>query len=179
MVSPLSATLKVVRCSPLLHDPALDEAAMLVVPEGSADALVTQYINTRDPECLRFTEARVPTWFTLRRLPVAWMSDVLDPIVNPSSQRLMALRAGCHLIEIPGDPLAVQSPGTKAEGGVFVASPSSHGVTLAPQTWAQEIADRFGALVAQEMGQCVIDIARLPKGAKGPFGYWGGSVASR
>ena len=43
---------------------------------------------------------------------------------------------------------------------------------------AQEVADLFGAEVVQEMGALAISLSRLPRGARGPFGYWGGSVLS-
>jgi hypothetical protein len=47
---------------------------------------------------------------------------------------------------------------------------------MAPDAWAQEIADRFGAEVVQEMGETILTHSRLPRGARGPFGFWGGSA---
>jgi len=62
------------------------------------------------------------------------------------------------------------------EKGTFVASKADFGVTMAPDAWAQEIADRFGAEVVQEMGETILTHSRLPRGARGPFGFWGGSA---
>lgn len=173
MASPLAPTLKVVRCSPANPEPALDAEAMVAPAEGGA--LAERYVRTRDEELLRFTADAAPTWFHLRRLPLAWVVGVLDLCTTRSAQRVLAFRAGCHLIEVPGAPLRVLPPGEK---GDFVARRVDHGVTMAPDAWAQEVADRFDADVVQEMGEVIITASRLRRDAKGPFGYWGGSAAS-
>ena len=175
MASPLAPMLKVVRCSLSNPEDAIDQEAMMVVPEGSTDPLVSQYIRTRDEALLRFTADATPTWFHIRRLPLAWMADQLDRILTRSSQRILAFRAACHSIEVTGGPLSVVAP---KEKGDFVAAKSDFGVTLAPMEWVEEIGARFGAEVVQEMGEVAINHSRLPRGARGPFVWWGGSVAT-
>jgi hypothetical protein len=174
MVSPLSTTFRVVRCSPSNIEPALSQDEMIVVPEGATESRITQYIRTREEELLRFLPDTVPTWFHFRRLPLAWMAQRLDAVLTRSSQRILALRAACHRIEGP-DPIEVQPP---REKGVYVATKDDLGVTLAPPEWIDELGARFGAEVVQEMGEVAINHSRLPRGARGPFGWWGGSVAS-
>ena len=173
-MSALAPVLKVVRCSPSNPEPALDRAAMMAT-DGAAKALVAQYIETRDPECLRFVEAVTPTWFVLRRLPLAFMTGVLDQVYPRSAQRVLAFRAACHAVE-GAEPLSVEAPGTK--GARFEATQADAGVTLAPMEWAEEIAQVYGAEVVQEMGEIALTHSRLRRGARGPFGFWGGSVAS-
>jgi len=170
--SPLAPVLKVVRWSPSSLDPALDIAAMGPTPDRS-ESLGSEYIRTRDEGLLRFVEGGTPVWFHLRRLPMAWMANVVDVVYPRSAQRILAFRAGCHMVEIPGEPLAVVAP---KEKGAYVASKADFGVTMAPDAWAQEIADRFGAEVVQEMGELVLTHSRLPRGARGPFRFWGGSA---
>lgn len=178
-MNPLAPVLKVVRCSPSNHEPALDPVMLDAPPvaEGEAkkDAPITSYFFTRDPELLRFLPDMKPTWFHLRRLPASWMCAVLDNTFPRPAQRLLALRAALHTIETPTEVLSVQAPGEK---GPFVATPADYGVTLAPHEWVQEIADRWGLDAVQEMGELVIVHSRLPRGARGPFGAWGGSVAT-
>lgn len=172
MASPLAPMLKVVRWSPSNLDPALDIPAMGPSPDR-AESLGSEYIRTRAPELLRFVDGSTPTWFHLRRLPMTWLANVVDVVYPRSAQRILAFRAGCHTVEIPGDPLVVVAP---KEKGAFVASKADFGVTMAPDEWAQEIADRFGAEVVQEMGELILTHSRLPRGAQGPFGFWGGSA---
>jgi superfamily II DNA or RNA helicase len=101
---------------------------------------------------------------------------VLDGVFSASSQRVLAFRAACHAVMVPGEPLSVSLHGTA--GSRFVASPPDRGVSFAPAEWVDEIVDRFGLETVQEMGRVAIDHSRLPKGARGPFGLWHGSVAS-
>lgn len=174
MTSSLAPVLRVVRCSPSNPEPAISQE-MIEAPkaEGEKLAPLAKYISTRDETLLKFTEGATPTWFHLRRLPMAWMANVVDVVYPRSAQRILAFRAACHLIEVPGEPLAVVGP---REKGTFVATKADWGVTLAPDAWAQEVADRFGAEVVQEMGELAIVQSRLPRGAHGPFGYWVGSA---
>lgn len=177
MASPLAPALKVVRCSPSNPEPALDAAVMFAPREGeeAEGTRAERYIRTRDEGLLVFTADGQPTWFHLRRLPLAFLAGVLDLLTTRSAQRVLAFRAACHLIEGPGGPLQVQPPGEK---GPYVAKRADHGVHLAPEDWAQEVADRFDADVVQEMGEVAITASRLRRDAKGPFGWWGGSAAS-
>lgn len=136
-------------------------------------ALAT-YVTTRDASKLVLHEGIGPCWFHLRRLPLAWLTT-LDGIFPTSEQRVLAFRASCHTVE-HSDPLVVSPHGTK--GARFEALREDRGVSLAPVEWAQEVADLFGAEVVQEMGSVAITLSRLPRGAHGPFAYWGGSVLS-
>lgn len=173
-MNPLAPVLKVVRCSPSNPETALSPE-LGVTPEGGSEPPLAEYVRTRDEALLKFSEGQTPTWFHLRRLPLTWMTDVLDGIIGRTSQRVLAFRASCHRIEGEGDPLIVTRHGEK---GDWIASRASGGVTIAPAEWAQEIADRFDADVVQEMGEIAITHSRLRRGARGPFGWWGGSVAT-
>ena len=174
-MDPTSKTLRVVRLNPSDPDPALDVAVMSRPVDGDSLSRAARYLVTRDESLLVFREAMAPTWFHLRRLSAAWMVDVLDGLFSAPAQRRLAFRAACHAVE--GDEmLTVAQPGSK--GARFVATEAHHGVGLAPEEWVQEIADRFGLETVQEMGRVAIDLSRLPKAARGPFGYWAGSVAS-
>lgn len=173
-MNPLSPLLKVVRCSPANPETALSPA-MAVVAEGAKESPLAEYVRTRDEPLLTFADGSTPTWFHLRRLPLAWLTNVLDVVYPRSAQRVIAFRASCHLIAGSCDPLTVEAPGGK---GPFVATQAEYGVTLAPSEWSQEIADIFDADVVQEMGEIAITHSRLRRGARGPFGWWGGSVAN-
>ena len=172
MASPLAPTLKVLRCSPSNPDAAIDTAAMGPTKERT-ESLLSEYIRTRDEELLKLVEGAKPEWFHLRRLSMSWCANVLDVVFPRSAQRILAFRAGCHLVETQEGPLAVLPP---KEKGDFVASRGDFGVTVAPDSWADEIGSRFGAEVVQEMGELIITHSRLKRGARGPFGFWGGSA---
>ena len=174
-MSALAPVLKVVRCSPSNPDPAISEA-MIDAPAAEGEKLspLAKYISTRDAALLVFNEGAMPTWFHIKRLPASWLASALDQVYPRSLQRIMAFRAGCHTID-GAAPLAVLPPKST---GAFVASKADFGVTLAPETWVQEVADVFGAEVVQEMGELVMAQSRLPLGSHGPFGFWGGSAAS-
>lgn len=170
-----SRTLRVVRLNPSDPDPALDVAVMSRPAEGDTISRAARYLTTRDEALLVFREGVKPTWFSLRRLSAAWLVDVLDGLFSVPAQRLLAFRAACHAIE--GDEtMTVAQAGSK--GARFVAADPHHGVALAPEEWVQEVVDRFGLETVQEMGRVAIDLSRLPRAARGPFGYWAGSVAS-
>ena len=174
-MDPTSKTLRVVRLNPSDPDPALDVSVMSRPIDGDSISRAARYLTTRDESLLAFREAMAPTWFHLRRLSAAWMVDVLDGLFSAPAQRMLAFRAACHAIE--GDEmLTVAQAGSK--GARFVATEANHGVALAPEEWVQEIVDRYGLETVQEMGRVAIDLSRLPKAARGPFGYWAGSVAS-
>jgi hypothetical protein len=136
--------------------------------------LIGRYVTTRAEEHLRLLDGVAPQWFHLRRLPLSWLTS-LDAIFPQSEQRVLAFRASCHAIEHT-EPLAVSPHGTP--GARFEALREDRGVSLAPVSWAQEVADLFGAEVVQEMGLVAIALSRLPRGARGPFAFWGGSVLS-
>lgn len=174
MTSPLAPTFRVLRCNQSDPDPAIDVVAMMVKPESHpAPTILAQYVQTRDEELLKLVEGATPTWFHLRRLPAAFLASVIDSLLNRSEQRIMAVRAGLHRVEDPSGPLSVVGPKEKGE---FIASKGDHGTLIAPTSWVQELADRYGTETVQEMGELVLTHSRLRRGARGPFGYWGGSV---
>lgn len=170
MSSSLSDSLKVLRCSPSCPDPAIDTAAM----QAEDPHALSKYVTTRVTGLLRLVDGVPPCWFHLRRLPLAWLTT-LDGIFPQSEQRVLAFRASCHAIEHT-EPLTVSPHGTK--GARFEATREDRGVSLAPAEWAQEVCDLWGAEVVQEIGSVAIAMSRLPRGAHGPFAYWGGSVLS-
>lgn len=176
--SPIANVLKVLRCNPSDPDPSIDTAAMGHKPDAPAvgPTDLSRYIQSRDEELLRFVEGGPkPCWFHIRRLPMQFLAAVIDSLLNRSEQRIMAFRAAVHLIEDPDGQLAVVGP---KERGEYVATKGDYGVLVAPMAWSQEVADRFGAETVQEIGEIVLTASRLRRGAKGPFGFWGGSVAS-
>lgn len=174
MSNPLSNSLRVIRANLTDPDAALNQA-------GDEENIkrYTKYLIERDPDAAPLVEGVTPTWFVVKRLPAAYLSAVLNGIDTISMRREHAVRAACHRIEVAdGDALsAVPSKGA-AKGTPFTTRDAVHGVTLAGDDWIQEIADRFGAETVQEIGQIAIDLARLPKGRRGPFLGWGGTAAS-
>lgn len=177
MASPLATCLRVLRCSSSDPEPALNIPAMSAPVEGEEHSALTRYISTRDEALLTLREGIPPTWFQLRRLPMAYLTHVIDNVFPRSAQFEHAFRAGCHAVEIPGDPIAVEPAGSPK--GLWIAREATSGVQLAPEEWAQEIADRFGGEVVQEMGSVIVGLSRLKRGARGPFGFWAGSVLVR
>lgn len=175
-MDPTSKTLRCVRINPTSTDPSLDAAAMAAKAEGETVSRLARYLSTRDEALLVFAkDAPAPVWFNLRRLSAAWMTDILDGLFSPAAQRVLAFRAACHSID-SSPPLVVAAHGTK--GAQYVAGEANHGVSLAPEEWVEEVAQLYGLETVHEIGRVAIDFSRLPRGARGPFGYWGGSVAS-
>jgi len=178
-MDPTGKTFRCIRTNPTNPDEALDPKAMaeeVVGEDGKSRSRWAAYILTRDESLLRFRDgAGEPAWFTLRRLPAMWMCDVLDSLFGPSQQRLLAFRAAVVGVAAPGEPLVVAPPGGT---GAFVASAPDRGVTLAPEAFVEAVVERFGLEAVQEIGRVAIDFSRLPKGSRGFFGSWHGSVAS-
>lgn len=174
-MSALTADLRVIRCNPTDPDPALCQE-----PTPENIAAIQAYVRDRDPAKAPLVEGLAPTWFVVRRLPAAYLSAVVDGIYGVASQREHAVRAALHRVEVAGgDVLCVTPRAGAAAGTPFLATEAAHGVHLAGTDWVQELADRFGAETIQEMGTVALDLARLPKGRRGPFSPWGGTVAGR
>lgn len=175
-MNPLDSTLRILRLNATDPDPAL-------VQENTPEtlALYTAYQRDRDPEKLPalLPDAK-PTWFVIKRLPAAYLSAVIDGIFPVSAQRDHAVRAACHRVELPGEAALSATPKKTAKLGTpFLTTEVAHGVNLAGDDWIQELADRFGSETIQEIGQVALDQARLPRGRRGPFSSWGGTVHSR
>lgn len=176
MKSPLDTTFRFIRCSPAVPEEAVDLDAMREADdeEGKPLRKLVEYFKTRDESLLAFREGATPTWFVARRLPAAFLAGVVDALHNPADRRIMAVRAGIHTLE-GATSMRVVPPGQK---GVYVAAKADCGVTLAPDEWVQELADLFGADTLAELGEVVLTFSRLPRGARGPFGWWGGTALS-
>jgi hypothetical protein len=175
VASPL-APLKVVRCSPSCPDPALDTSVDEETGRPRSD--LRAYIQTRDASVLAFKADVAPTWFHVKRLPEAWLAEVLDTVHPLAAQRRAAFRAAVHLIETSEGPLKVTPQKQGDKTSQYVAHRADHGVEMAPSDFVQEVADRFGAEVIQEMGAVALDFARLPRSARGPFSLWDGTVVT-
>ncbi|MBL0219661.1 MAG: hypothetical protein IPQ07_38075 [Myxococcales bacterium] len=174
-MNPLDTTLRLVRCNPTDPEPTLTAE---VSPENLAR--LREYLSTRDPEKIPLAEGTVPTWFVVKRLPAAYLSSVLEGIYPRAAQREHAVRAALHRVELPGgEALSVVPRKSAPKGAPFTSTEAAHGVSLAGDDWIQELADRFGAETIQEMGEAIIDLSRLPRGRRGPFSHWGGTVAGR
>lgn len=157
-MNPLDVVVKVIRCNSTDPDPALD----LEQPRA-----VGEYAVSRDSEKAPLREGVEPCWLYVRRLPAAWMATVLDGVFPLAARRVLAFRAAVQRVEPPGDAAMVAE-----------VEAAQLGVQLAKEAWVQEVADRFGSEVLQELGQVAMDLSRLPRGKRGPFSYWGGTVAS-
>lgn len=176
--SALAPTFRVLRCNAVEPETAHDYTHADNLVEPASDRPIVKYVRTRDEAHLRLREGVKPTWFHLRRLPAAWMAQQLDPLLYRSQQRVMAVRAGLHQVDAPDGELSTTAPSDVKAGTKFPCVSTDHGVQLAPLEWVQEIADRWGAETVQEMGELIIVMSRLPKGRRGPFAWWGGSVAT-
>jgi hypothetical protein len=171
----LAPVLPVVRCNPTDPDPSTNVSGP--TPEATAELNKRwlEYIKSRDPEQFPVREGMTPTWFRVRRLPAAFFTGVLSNIYPVEQRRYVAFQAACHQIDVTeGTPLIAE----KGEKAQFKLSPASYGTEMAGDDWCQEVADRFGLETVQEIGQVALDLCRLPKGKRGPFSYWGGTVAS-
>lgn len=174
MHNPLK-TLRVIRVNPTDPDPAIDHE--------KTD--FRRYVTTREEDALAFKEGASPVRFDVKRLPAAFCTDVLDAVYPIASRRLLAFRAAVHRVEDANGPvqadehaLVVYDEKSAPKGAAFVARDGEHGTDIAPGTFAQAVADLYGAETIQELGQVALDFARLPRGKRGPFSSWGGSVAS-
>lgn len=174
-MSSLTADLRVIRCNPTDPDPALCQD-----PTPANIEAIQLYVRDRDPAKAPLVADVTPTWFVVRRLPAAYLSAVIDGIYGVAAQREHAVRAAVHRVEVTGgDVLSVTPRKGASEGTPYLSTEAAHGVALAGNDWVQEIADRFGAETIQELGAVALDLARLPRGRRGPFSPWGGTVASR
>lgn len=179
MPSAIAQTFRVVRTNNTDRDPAFDLAANVAAPlDAEGRSPFGRYIQTRDEHDLLLRDGATWCWFLLRRLPAAWVAEQVDPLFVVAQQRIMAVRAGLHRVEDPAGPIEVTEPADVKPGSPFSCVEHKHGVTLAPVEWVQELADRYGAETVQEMGQVILDHSRLPKGRRGPFSFWGGTVAT-
>ena len=174
MTNPMSNNLRVIRTNQTDPDPALN----LATDEENIKRL-SKYMIERDPETAPLVEGATPVWFHIKRLPAAYLNGVIDGIFGKAAQYEHAFRAAVHVVEIPGEAALQTTPKKSAVRGTpFLSTEAAHGVQLAGADWTQEIADRWSDDTVMEMGRTAIDLSRLPKGRRGPFSGWGGTVAS-
>lgn len=180
MADVTTPTLRVVRINDTDTDPALDRAAMSerIDPSGETSLrLLGRYLRDRDEKDLRFVEGQKPTWFHVRRLPAAYLTGVLDAVYPLADRLRMAVAAAVHLVELgDGNALKCVPKSQAGKKDEFVSEPGLAGVDIAPPEWTQELVDRFGAEILAELGTVALTQSRLPRGKRGPFSYWGGTV---
>lgn len=164
---------KPIRVASLSHyspDPALDIDSMTGKTEDDS-SFYFKYALTRDEKYLIVNEGKKPIWFYLKRLSAAYVSCVLNNIPTEAGQRYTALKASIVMVEDENNGDMILSP-PKSEGK-FEYINSEYGSTIAPESFMQELVDRYGSDCLQEIGNVALTMTRLPKAAKGPFGYWG------
>lgn len=169
-------TLRIARVNPTSPDKAIDHT--------KSD--LGRYIRTREEDSLVFHEGSNPHWFEVKRLPQAFLVDVLDGIYPLASRRMLAARAAVHVVTdnngpvktAEGHALVCHEQKTAPKNAAFVARDGEHGVDIAPLEFIEALGDLYGAECIQELGQVALDFARLPRNQRGPFTSWGGSVAS-
>lgn len=179
MASPIAPTFRVIRVNDTDRDPAFDmDKNNASADDENGRRPLGRYMHTRDEKDLVLREGIVPCWFNMRRLPAAWIAEVIDPLFTISHQRQMALRGALHRVEDPSGTFETTPSATATAKSEFACVAHKYGVELAPVEWLQELADRYGTETLQELGQVALDHARLPKGRRGPFSFWGGTVAT-
>lgn len=180
--SQLTTTLRVVRINDGDPDPALDLEAMATPfrpDDPKSPTLLWRYMETRDESLLRFREGERPTWFHVRRLPVAYLTGVLDGVFPLADRLRAAVAASVHMVEASPTMLRVVPKAQATKGERFVSEPGIGGVEIAPPDWTQELAELFGAELLAELGTVALTQSRLPRGKRGPFYFWGGTALTR
>lgn len=167
MSDPLAPTLKTVRCNLADIDPAFRDPPEDPEENAAFQATLTRYMVERDVELLPtlLKPGASPTWFTVKRLPAAWLLHEIDDGMRQGQQAWRAFRAAVHRIETPAE--TIEAP---------LEAPDAHGVRLASAAWANEMGERFSPKTLFEMGMVAIDLSHLPKGRRGPFLRWLGSA---
>ena len=164
-VNPFSE-LRVVRCNLTDPEPAVEKMDF--------DALKA-YITTRDPAKLELLEGVNPVWFTVKRLPQAFVTGFLASVYPLEARRAFAFRAAMHAVEGGAEgPLTVSPKGSDTTTARFVATEGDFKTQIAPEAWVEAIAERYGSEVVQELGQVALELTKLPLGKRGPFSYWVG-----
>ncbi len=148
-----------------MQDPFAPFWVCLVTPQCADPALdflrfdVGKYAATRDENMLVAKEGQSPAKFAVERINYKYVVQQASTLGSVEAQCLLAFRAGCKLIH-------------KADGTPMVASDlteAPNGVMIAPQTWADDVAEEFGAHAVIEVGNVVLQAAKLKKGQRGPF----------
>lgn len=159
-------SLLLVRINATDPDPAVDQE------KTGRDGFVA-YMTDCDSTHLTLVPNVAPVLFEVRRLPAAYLTGVLAGL-SPVARRLMAFRAAVHRItQGEATVLEAHEPTGAPKDAVHVCTRADYGATLAPEPFVQAVADAYGAQTLEEMGQRALDLARLPRGKQGPFGYWG------
>jgi hypothetical protein len=166
---------RVLRFNPTDPDPAID----------TDKSNLRGYITTREMEGnVVLVPDSNPVFFSVDRLPQAFLTDVLDAVFPLAARRLLAFRAAVHRVEDNNGPvvfddvqLVAYTEKLAPKKAAYVCRDGEHGTDIAPVAFAQAVGDLYGAETIQELGQVALDFARLPRGKRGPFTSWAGSVA--
>jgi hypothetical protein len=155
------APLEVVATNNMFFDPAID----MDDPDGdglSAEERLTEYRKTRDLSVLVKRPGQEFTAFVCKPMVAAFERNALRPL-HESMRLGGAVLACCHLVKLPdGSELR---PTTKLK-------PLSFGMQAPDEKeWIGELTRRFGSDTIEEIGAVIIERARLPEGARGPFPF--------
>lgn len=165
---PTAPAVRVVLINDTDPDPALDVVAMR---KAHGDDVLLQYLRTRDPALLCFRDGVEPTWIDVQRLPAAFVARHIAPVASLDERRLQAFRASVRAV----GKLTTVAPTETSEHRRHAAD---FGVEVAPEGFVQSVADTYGAEAVQELGQLAVDIARLRRGARGPYFFWASLTAT-
>jgi hypothetical protein len=159
-VSDPIAPLDVLATNAHFSDPAIDHATADDGPTG--EERLEAYRRSRDPKELSFLPGLEPHRFRAKPLPAVFAASVLEGMV-PSARNALAFATACHEVVLP-DGATLRPRSVKA---------SSHGTRCSDDEWVNTIAERFGLETVYEVGRVAYERARLPRGARGPFSWWG------
>jgi hypothetical protein len=153
----------VVATNNMFFDPAID----MDDPEGegpSAEERLAEYRKTRDLSLIVKRPGEEFTRFVCKPMVAAFERNALRALHD--GMRLGgAVLACCHLVKLPdGSELR---PTSKLK-------PLSFGMQAPDEKeWIDTLTRRFGSDTIEEIGAVIIQRARLPEGARGPFPFAG------
>ena len=128
---------------------------------------LVQYRRTRDLSVLPKREGVSPTLFVLKPIPARVLSGIYSPAISPATRNALCFLRSCHLVKLPdGQALEPSRYDTLGDGSGKIAK----------EDWIDKIADLFGYETVQEIGGVAFERARLPRAARGPFCFLGGSA---
>jgi hypothetical protein len=125
-------------------------------------AEVEAYRKTRDLAAIlpKLKEGARPTLFRLERLPASVLPAWEGLGVAMAYARAFSL--ACHWV-VPADGPAMEPDRAKVV-------PQDKGLAQADDEWFDRVAKKYGIATCYEIGRVAYHLARLPEGARGPFG---------
>ena len=150
-----------------MQDPFADFWIALVTAQCIDPAIdimktpLPKYIGTRDVKFLALKEGVEPTKFAVSRIDYKYIVQQTSTLGSYESQCMLAFRAGCKAVK--------KTDGTILTPTDFTDAPN--GVRLAAQSWADDVAEEFTAYAVLEVGDVILQAAKLKKGQLGPFFY--------